>query len=155
MQEITLREFLRNYKNYLPIPKEGVKINYRAGSDFYLYPQKQTEADKLRVIARFLAQELRESQQWETVEPLAQSPAQSFGPEANGQVPQQLAPRLVCEAKELLPWESVCQNTAEEYLVANTKDGMPMGPSDWKTVNLCPIHKKVVEGMGGFEVESP
>lgn len=145
MQEVSLREFLRNYKNYLPLPKEGIKIIYRAGGDFYLYPQQQTEADKLRVIAKFLAQEMRESHdQWEAVEPLARPVS-----------PALTEPVILCEAKMLMPWENTCPNKAQPYLVANTEDGLPMGPSDWKTINLCPIHKGVVESMGGYEIETP
>lgn len=138
MQEVTLREFLRSYKNYLPVPKEGIKILYRAGGDFYLYAQPQTEADKLRVIAQFLAQEMRESK----TEPLA--------------TPVQSAPvQVKCEAQSLLPWEAFCKNEAKPFLVANIENGMPMDESDWKPINLCPIHKGVVEGMGGFELETP
>jgi hypothetical protein len=147
MQEVVLRDFIRNYKSYLPLPREGIKLLYNNGDDFYVCPNKpETEVDKLRKIAQFLAQEMRESQQWETVEPLA-SPAQPTTIVVAPPVHQ-------CEAKLLLPWETACKNSAEKFLVANTQDGEPMNESDWKPVYLCAIHKRVVESIGGFEIET-
>lgn len=38
MQQITLRDFLRNIKSYLPPPFEGLQVVRRDGEDFFIYP---------------------------------------------------------------------------------------------------------------------
>lgn len=148
MQEVTLRDFLRSYKKLLPFPAEGLKVICRDDQDFYISYKKPNSTEDLRKIAQFIVQEMREaqssSQRWEAVEPLA-----------NPVTPSPAPTGYLCEAKLLMPWESTCNNKAEPFLVANTEDGLPMGPSDWKTIHLCPIHKGVVESMGGFEIETP
>lgn len=158
--EISLREFLRNYKQYFPIPREGIKILYRAGMDFYLYPQKQTETDKLKIMAQFLSREMKSptimvnQQPYKFPEPMPGSQNQ----QSQQVIEATTTPEVIknkCEAKKLLPWETACNKEAHEVLVASLKDGNPMSPSDWKTVFLCDIHKGVVESMGGFEVETP
>ena len=146
MQEVTLRDFLRSYKKLIPFPEGGIKIVCRDDRDFYITYKKPSTTDDLRKIAQFLAQEMRgeapAGQQWEEVE----------SKQSTGQRPVPIGSR--CEAKLLMPWETACNNRAEPFLVANTKDGLPMGPSDWKTVHLCELHKQVIESMGGYEVET-
>ena len=150
MLEVSLREFLRNYKSHFPLPSEGIKIISRDGDDFYVCPNKpETESSKLRLIAQFIVQEMETTPlaKPEPAQVVAQAPAPVIAP---------VQPAYNrCEAKLLLPWETTCNNLAQKFLVANTQDGEPMTPSDWKPVFLCAIHKGVVQGMGGFEIETP
>jgi len=157
MQEVSLRDFLRNYKSLSPVPDEGIHVICRDMEDFYIYkhpvnpPPSNTE--KLRAIAEFLAAELQRIN-WEPVErPLAAKPAQT-APSSLPKPVTAAAPVKFCEAKLILPWESPCKIEGSEHVaVASLKEGEPMGPEDWKEFYLCPTHRKVIEQLGDYEIE--
>lgn len=45
MQQVTLRDFLRNIKSFLPPPDAGLQVVRRDGADFFIYPSKQETSD--------------------------------------------------------------------------------------------------------------
>lgn len=153
MREVILRDFLKNYKDYIPLPEEGIRIVCRDFDDFYVSPvPPKSNTEKLQGIAKFLARELQQNG-WEIVQrPLAQKPAQ---PALSTPPPvSNTAPLKFCEAKTLLPWESPCKQPGTEFVaVASLKDGQPMTDDDWKELYLCPVHRKLVEKLGEFDVE--
>ena len=54
IKEITMRDFLRSPKSFLPPPSEGIKITRRDGLPFYIYPDvRQTNgmSDKKQVMS--------------------------------------------------------------------------------------------------------
>jgi len=38
MKTINVRELKRNLKSIFPLPEDGVRVEYRDGTDFYIYP---------------------------------------------------------------------------------------------------------------------
>jgi hypothetical protein len=46
MESITIRQLLRDYKRFLPIPKEGLEITRRNQQSLYIYPEKQDVRQK-------------------------------------------------------------------------------------------------------------
>jgi hypothetical protein len=128
MKEVVLRNFIRNYKSYMPLPKEGIKVLWEKGEDFYVIPVTSD--------VKNLDQQVDD---WQRVTNSKQLPTLPSLPE------------LPCEANKLMPWEN-CSLPGESYMVADTSNGEPM-PSDWREIHLCKMHKAVAEGVGGFEIE--
>lgn len=50
MREITMRDFLRTPKSFLPPPSEGLMITRRDGENFYLYPNVRQDVRQTSTI---------------------------------------------------------------------------------------------------------
>jgi hypothetical protein len=51
MREITMRDFLRTPKSFLPPPTEGIEITRRDGESFFIYPNVRQMSDNKEVMS--------------------------------------------------------------------------------------------------------
>jgi hypothetical protein len=152
MKKVSLRAFIREYNDYLPPPPEGIKVVRRGSPDFFIYPFQvkgsnvsQVEipegfAEQIADLVIEKAEALRASKRKE--EEYSQSTSSSYQEGRH------------CDAKQIMPWESACQSRqTERVLIASLENGTPMSEDDWKEFSICSLHRKLLEQLGGFEIE--